>query len=362
MPCDQAPHRGPSVADGQLRRIWRVCDFEPGARRRYARGMCRFKATQPPSVAACRPRADARTGARTAARRAAFAVADRAAQTARGGLRAVAIAAACYGPAAVAAAEDFAALAPTPLGPTVQALPPGVLAVQALPGWRVPDGARVAALRLALEPGWKTYWRIPGEAGIPPVLDFTGSHNIADIEVIWPVPDVFDDRGARAVGYVREMILPLRIRPTDAEQPVILSARLDLGVCRDICVPVSLDVSADLTGPGQPDARISQAMAAIPRPVPEGAARCRIEPITDGMRVQAQIDVPPSAGEVALLELRSQPMWVSDPVISRDGEHLLASVDFVPDAAQPFALDPGDLRITVLGAGDAIEIDGCPAP
>ena len=239
-------------------------------------------------------------------------------------------------------------------------LPPGMEEAEVLPGWEAPDGSRIAALKIALDPGWKTYWRSPGDAGVPPVIDFAGSENVAKVQVIWPAPQVFDQNGLRTVGYHDEMILPLEITPADPAKPVTLSAGLDMGICHDVCVPVSLELGADLAGPGTPDPEIRAAMAAVPLRQP-GLAHCTVEPIADGMRVKAAIDLPEAAGEVALFELRSTPMWVSDSEAERQGNTLLASAEFVPDSGKPFALDQTDLRITVLSEAGAIEIDGCPA-
>ncbi|HEY0214158.1 MAG TPA: protein-disulfide reductase DsbD domain-containing protein [Paenirhodobacter sp.] len=243
--------------------------------------------------------------------------------------------------------------------------PPGLAGVQILPGWQAPDGSRIAAIRIALDPGWKTYWRVPGEAGIPPDLDFTGSRNIADLQVIWPTPVVFDQNGMRSVGYHDVLILPIRITPRDLAKPVMLDAAMTFGICRNICVPVSARLDADLDGSGHADNRISAAMADVPAPHP-GLAHCTTEPISDGTRVTARIDLPHDTGQIALFELRSNPMWVSESVMQRQGDVLIAQADFVPDAAQPFALDTTDLRITVLGkpafgTDKSIEIDGCAA-
>lgn len=238
-------------------------------------------------------------------------------------------------------------------------LPPGMEGAEVLPGWEAPDGSRIAALKIELDPGWKTYWRTPGDAGIPPMIDFAGSRNVAGVKVIWPAPEIFDQNGMRTVGYHDAMILPLEITPADPGAPVMLNADLDMGICHDICVPVQLELDADLEGPGAPDAEIRAAMAAEPAPRP-GAAHCALEPIADGVRVTAAIDLPPAAGEVALFELRSTPMWVSDSESQRDGGQMIASAEFVPESGQPFNLDPRDLRITVLSAQGAVQIDGCP--
>lgn len=84
----------------------------------------------------------------------------------------------CFGLLSGAAFGD--ALAPVPVSASATpSLPPGLSEAQLLPGWETADGHRVAALKLVLEPGWKTYWRSPGDAGVPPVFDWSGSEILA---------------------------------------------------------------------------------------------------------------------------------------------------------------------------------------
>lgn len=237
-------------------------------------------------------------------------------------------------------------------------LPPGMADAEVLAGWQRPDGARIAAVRIALREGWKTYWRSPGDAGIPPQFDFAGSDNVAGVTVHWPTPEIFDQNGMRSVGYDDVVVLPLEIHPTDPSRPVRLNTEMDIGICHDICVPVSVGLHADLDGPGAPDPAIRTALTEQP-PIRREGASCSVEPIADGMRVTARIDLPPGPGEIALFELKSTPMWVSDSVMHREGGALVASAEFVPEEATPFALDKRDLRITVLSGAGAVEFDGC---
>ncbi|WP_406720196.1 protein-disulfide reductase DsbD family protein [Thioclava litoralis] len=252
-------------------------------------------------------------------------------------------------------------------------LPIGLDRAEVLDGWQTSDGTRMAAIRVTLDPGWKTYWRHPGDAGIPPSFSFRASSNLKDVKIYWPRPEVFTQSGTRSIGYKDQMILPIELSPIDPTQPIRLDADLDLGICHDICVPVSLELDADLVGPGRRDPVISAALQAQPQKVASRAS-CQIEPIRDGMRVTARLPVSslpsnnqPSnnqpAGQpphqVALFELPSQPVWVSDSRMSLENGALVATADFVPPDAAPFDLDPKDLRITVLDKTHAIEMDGC---
>src|SRR6516165_3721570 len=65
-------------------------------------------------------------------------------------------------------------------------------------------------LELRLTPGWHTYWRNPGDAGIPPAIDWNGSENFAGAEVAWPAPKRLPPVGGlETVGYVDGVVLPI---------------------------------------------------------------------------------------------------------------------------------------------------------
>ncbi|PCD76111.1 protein-disulfide reductase DsbD domain-containing protein [Pseudothioclava arenosa] len=238
-------------------------------------------------------------------------------------------------------------------------LPKGMEEAEVIEGWRTPEGARIAAIRILLDEGWKTYWRSPGEAGIPPQFDFTASENVAGVEVLWPRPEVFEQNGMRTLGYHDEVVLPLAITPTDPERPVNLAIDLDFGICQEICVPVSVAVSAELDGPDEAAPAIEAALTAQPR-LSDINAQCIVEPIADGMRVTARMPVPASGAEpVAVFELDHPGIWVSEAQTHREGDTLVSMAEFVPGDGQPFPLDAEKLRITLFEGGDALELDGC---
>jgi len=227
-----------------------------------------------------------------------------------------------------------------------------------LPGWRQADGTHVAALALRLAPGWKPYWRAPGDAGIPPEFNWSGSQNLSAVEVRYPVPHVFDQNGMRSVGYKGGVVLPLLIRPEDPAGDIQLRGEVSLGVCADICIPVTFRLRADLTPGGSPDAMVVRALRDQPREA--GPMACTTEPIKDGLKVTLDTRLPPVAGdEYAVVETGNPAIWVSETRLTRHGDRLHAEADLVPPDAQPFALARSNLRLTVLGIGEAVEIHGC---
>ena len=213
----------------------------------------------------------------------------------------------------------------------------------------------MTALSLRLEPGWKTYWRSPGDTGVPPRFDWRGSANLGAVTAHWPRPEAIESGGERTLGYHDALILPIEVAPATPGQPVELHAVIDLGLCEDICVPVQVALSAPPPQPA-PDPRIEAALAEAPALSPDRPA-CRIEPIADGMRVTAEFD-DHDAPEVAM-ELDDGEVWVSQPELARKDGRLTAQADFIDGTAKPFALDAGRVRLTLIGPDRATEFRGC---
>ncbi|MGC9368616.1 MAG: protein-disulfide reductase DsbD domain-containing protein [Paracoccaceae bacterium] len=244
------------------------------------------------------------------------------------------------------------------------AQPPAETIIQAeiLPGWETERGTQMAGLRLTLAPGWKTYWRAPGDAGIPPQFDWSASRNMKAVATYWPRPKVFEQNGMRTIAYENEVVLPLELTPGAPGRPIILQGRMELGVCHDICMPMSLELNAELPARPNPEP-IRAALAARPMSAAQagvGRVTCAVEPISDGLRLTAEIPLPPMGGkEVAVVELRDPSIWVSEPQVARQGDRLVAVADLVPETAAPFALDRSSVRFTLLAGRNAVDIRGC---
>ncbi|MFO1210095.1 MAG: protein-disulfide reductase DsbD family protein [Amaricoccus sp.] len=254
------------------------------------------------------------------------------------------------------------------LGAAAQTLPQGVREVTILGGWRQADGSRLAAVAISLAPGWHTYWRVPGDAGIPPTFDWSGSRNLARVDYEWPHPEVFELDGMRTIGYAGTLVLPVRLTPADPGAPLDLALAANFGVCSDICVPADATAAARIA-PGAPDdgrPAIEAALAARARTAAEAGvvgATCSLEPSSDGIEVEARVTfaAPPAPGQVAVLESDQPGVWIGTAASETRGRTVVARAPVEGSGAGP-VVERRSLRLTVLDDSRAVDIEGCAAP
>ena len=134
----------------------------------------------------------------------------------------------------------------------------------------IAGGGNLAGFEIALSPGAITYWRDPGDAGLPPTLDFSGSDNVASVEPQFPAPKrIKEADGGEAFGYDGSVVFPLAVKPRDPTKPATLKLNADFAVCEKVCLPAKAHLELTLpSAPGSPHAgAIDAALAAVPRAV-----------------------------------------------------------------------------------------------
>ncbi|MEO8305298.1 MAG: thioredoxin family protein [Betaproteobacteria bacterium] len=140
----------------------------------------------------------------------------------------------------------------------------------------VPGEPFTVALRLSMEKGWHTYWRNPGDSGLPTTLEWKLPAGIDAGPIEWPAPHVLPAGPLVNYGYDGVVLLPVALRTSRTFSPAgpqVLHARADWLVCKEVCIPEGADLAVTLpvgtTAP--PDARwgaeIATARAAMPRPL-----------------------------------------------------------------------------------------------
>jgi DsbC/DsbD-like thiol-disulfide interchange protein len=163
-------------------------------------------------------------------------------------------------------------------------------AAVALIATRAADGGVDVAIAIDLDPGYKTYWRQPGDSGVPPFLDWSLSRNLVVAGIDHPYPIRFSDGYGTSLGHQGAVVLPVRAVAADPRAAVEIAVTIDLGVCREMCVPVRVSLARVLrTTDLDPSAarEIAAARAALPTKV-EGAAAINPDP-TDSRRVRLTV-------------------------------------------------------------------------
>jgi len=223
---------------------------------------------------------------------------------------------------------------------------------------RAEDGRIEGVVQLELDPGWKTYWRSPGDAGIPPRLDFGSSANASGVHVDFPAPERSDDGFAATNVYHDRVDLPFRVAESAIGQPARLELAADLGVCEDICIPVSLMASLDIPADDRDGAAaglVAEARAAIPGPGRPGRFEIlslRRAGGSDKLPVfEAAVRVPPGD---ALLFVETPADWYAAPPATSGATEAGATLfRFEVDRkSATSALDGAEIRLT-LRDGDA---------
>ncbi len=160
------------------------------------------------------------------------------------------------------------------------------------------DSGRIdGGIEILLEPGWYTYWRNPGEAGVPPVFDFSGSENVASVDVLYPAPTRYDDGTSVSLIYRDEVVFPLSVAPLKSGEPVTLRLKAQFGVCSDVCIPTAASSEVSLLPGAAADplsvARLGEFAKRIPKAADPG--RFAVEGITvDGDALTIEVRSPDS--------------------------------------------------------------------
>jgi DsbC/DsbD-like thiol-disulfide interchange protein len=248
----------------------------------------------------------------------------------------------------------LAALASTPLA--AQPIPRDPARLRLVAGPQEGPGRHLAALHVTLMPGWKTYWRFPGDSGIPPRADFTGSENLRSATLLFPAPERSSFDGGEVLGYRREVTLPIRVLARDPARPVRLALAFDYGVCERVCIPASARLSTALGGasPAQADrVLVERALARVPRPVSPGTAveDIAFSPEDGRLSFRARL-----AAGVSLVAVEGPEPWgagmttLSAPASDGSVAVAMRFRRFVPGQERAEGV-----RITVVGPGDAVE-------
>ncbi|MGN6287196.1 MAG: protein-disulfide reductase DsbD domain-containing protein [Afipia sp.] len=221
----------------------------------------------------------------------------------------------------------------------------------------------LGGVEIKLEHGWKTYWRTPGDSGVPPRFDFSKSENVEAVTILWPTPMKFDDgAGGFSIGYKKDVLIPLRVALKNPDKPVILRVHLDYAVCEKLCVPVESQIELPFVSVASTeDNTLSSALDAVPKPANVGDPNpLTIRDVRRDGPTNVIVDVAAHEAEKPHLYVEGPtPDW-SLPLpklidqTAPDLKRFTFALDGLPSGAKP---DGAALKFTLVGGSRAYEFN-----
>ena len=195
-----------------------------------------------------------------------------------------------------------------------------------------------AGVLIELEPNWKTYWRVPGDTGIPPQFDWTGSKNSSAIEVGYPVPSRFQDAGGESIGYHDQVLFPLSVKPQKPGEMVHLQLNMFFAVCNEICIPAKTKAEL-LLNSSNINPNLENWQLRVPRFAATGDA-----PLVTAARIELREDKPML---VLNLARAAQDIFVESETSAYFGK-------------PQFEIAPGEAWLPIWNLSDAGKLRGVP--
>jgi DsbC/DsbD-like thiol-disulfide interchange protein len=238
----------------------------------------------------------------------------------------------------------------------------GHSAVRLLAGSRS-GSVLLGGIGFQLQPGWKTYWRTPGDSGVPPRFDFSKSDNVEAVTVLWPAPTKFDDgAGGNSLGYHDQVVLPLRIVAKNTDKPVTLRADVNYAVCEKLCIPVEASVELAFNSVASTeDSALFAALDTVPKPANVGDPNpLTIIDVKRQGRSEVLVDVvTPDERPINLFVEGPTPDWgLPVPKLLDHGPPGVKRFAFALDGVPPGVNPQGAaLKLTLAGGDRAYEFN-----
>ncbi len=225
-------------------------------------------------------------------------------------------------------------------------------------------------LHFRLKPGWKIYWRSPGDAGVPPAIDWKGSRNLENAAIRWPLPKRFTIFGLTTLVYGKEVVLPLDVRLKAPGEALALRGHVTYLVCEKICIPYEARLALDLPpGKGTAAPRHAAAIERYARQVPPrlsgdavarapvSVARARLLKAKDGLTLEVLARSRDGFAGPDLLVEGPRPMRFGPARLELSGDKRVALFRVAVSLAGKGAVPPDNplLTLTLADGGRALE-------
>jgi DsbC/DsbD-like thiol-disulfide interchange protein len=219
-----------------------------------------------------------------------------------------------------------------------------------------------AGIEMKLLPGWHTYWRYPGDSGVPPRFDFSGSDNLKSATVLYPAPQLHSDEAGSTIGYEGSVVFPVEVTAKEPGKPVNLKLKIDYAVCEKLCVPAEGSLALSLApGASSEEAALKAAFARVPQRIDAKTAGLTVKRVGSGDKPLVIVDLPEARSvPVSVFAEGPSPEWalpipkpVQDAPAGR--RHFSFQLDGLPPGIDPNK-GPFNLTFTVVEGQHAYEV------
>ena len=244
-----------------------------------------------------------------------------------------------------------------------------IKSIKLIPGWRHADETdefHVIGIHLELQNNWKTYWRAPGSLGLPPKFDWSESRNLESAETLWHAPQIFAEGDSSFLGYEKEVVLPVYLRPENPGADIAAHLNFEFGVCNEICIATDATFSARLPAHDvTPDPKLVEELNDLHANFrvgdPDEIPRCQFAASEYGHKVRLEYALPPTDRREPhfVLEYLDDSFQFEEAEVHREAENLVATSVMHYHGEGAVLVDRSAIRSTAIFDGKAIEFRGC---
>ena len=240
----------------------------------------------------------------------------------------------------------------------------GLVSAKITDGWIEKDQKLIFGLKIDLDKNWKTYWRLPGNAGLEPLFTFDKSENVLEAKIMWPSPIIFGEENLWSIGYKDSVLLPLEITPIDNSKPIKLEIQADIGLCEDVCIPVTLNVSYFAT-PGQNQENYEILGAILSEPIKSDDIGFKLPHciIKNGELImefnQKNVNTGVENIELFVIEVGSSVFYVNSKKAYVFDDRITVSTKNSAETELPGLISRETIKTTIIGSNQSIEFVGC---
>ena len=240
----------------------------------------------------------------------------------------------------------------------------GLVSAKITDGWIEKDQKLIFGLKIDLNKNWKTYWRLPGNAGLKPLFTFDKSENVFAAKIMWPSPIIFGEDNLWSIGYKDSVLLPLEVTPIDTSKPIKLEIQADIGLCEDVCIPVTLNVSYFAT-PGQNQENYEILGAILSEPIKSDdigfqPPQCIIK---NGELIMEFNEKNVKTGieniELFVIEVGSSVFYVNSKKAYVFDNRITVSTKNSVETELPGVISRETIKTTIIGSNQSLEFVGC---